>query len=314
MMLKSSLVAFLLLATNAAGETIPSMTPKAMHLTDHFGKPPTPWLSTAQHECPKLTVTPTLCVQNAHCGWCGAKSQCVAGTFEAPAIKNQCEETTSYVYTAPSHEWVPVPVTQEVVYKTAVTIVKPTQCHMLTARPVDCVQNKLCGWCGESAKCIAGDEYKPAKIQSCKREQTYVYTQPAAVWNPYEHCNTCKEKLELEPVRMMSPKIVHFLRPQTVPCATGTCHEPASNDLVTVHSQIVQIDKPNDCHLLNVDPNSCVQSPVCGWCSTKKACVAGSVSGPSSKAQCQTPSAYYYHAPSLTWNPWKTYTVYTTSN
>lgn len=59
--------------------------------------------------------------------------------------------------------------------------VAQVNCDMYTTEPRSCVNEKGCGWCGASNKCIGASPLGP--ITPCVRS-TFIYTLPSAEWNP----------------------------------------------------------------------------------------------------------------------------------
>lgn len=59
--------------------------------------------------------------------------------------------------------------------------VKVVNCNTWSLSPSDCVNNKNCGWCGDSRTCIPGNASGP--LASCARA-SYHFTAPQGAWNP----------------------------------------------------------------------------------------------------------------------------------
>lgn len=59
--------------------------------------------------------------------------------------------------------------------------VAQVHCDMYTTQPRACVNEKGCGWCGQSNTCIGANALGP--ISPCIRS-TFIYTLPSAEWNP----------------------------------------------------------------------------------------------------------------------------------
>jgi len=60
-------------------------------------------LNTIKINC-KMYTSPSECLHNSSCGWCGSKGSCIAGTNLGPL--ESCVKS-SYIFSAPAPNWSP---------------------------------------------------------------------------------------------------------------------------------------------------------------------------------------------------------------